>query len=365
MNLTLTPEQEAFGASLNTACARHLARLRAADVEGRQHLIHSLMDSLDLYALMLASDEREGQGRIIEAMLVSEALGRWGANHAFVESVVLCGEFLRLAATSDQRRRWLEPLARGTLGLSMPMDADGFPGNAATARFRRLGESYCLNARRLLAADLPSCELLLVPAAGADVKHVHVFGVSRSQTGVCWTKFEALDGAGWAWVELRDVVVDESDTVRLQGAADALDHALDAARVCLCAESLGAAEALFSLTREHLATRKQFGQLLSTNQSLRHKLADMRISLELMRSMAYLAAAAVAEARTDRRRSLVSCAKSFIDQRALGMAEQAIQLHGAIGMSAEHAVGDYARRILFVGHRLKGQWNPLLHEEEQ
>jgi len=360
MDFRFTSEQEAFGLSLKTACGKRLAHLRMQGADGRQHLIHSLMHSLGLFGLMLDTEPEDAQITAVEAMLVSEELGRWNANSEFVESVVLCGELLRVAASSDQRHRWLRLLSQGSLGFSMPLSADGFPNYVNSARFERQGAIYCLNAKRLLVSNLPSCEVLLVPASNSDGSDSHVFGVSRGQTGLSWTTFEALDGTLWAYLDLTDVVVDEADVLRLQdGASDALNHALDAARACLCAESLGAAEVLFSLRRDHLALRKQFGRPLSSNQSLRHKVADMRISIVLMRSITYLAATAVAESAPDRRGHMVSCAKYFVDERARAIAEQAIQLLGAIGMSEECAVGDCARRLLFVGHRLGSGWNHL------
>ena len=353
MDFTLTPEHQLFGASLRSACGRRLTNVRNADPVEWHWRVHSLMGALDLFGLTLGND-LDGASGAIETMIVSEELGRWSANNEFVESVVLCGEFLKRAATEDQCRRWLRPLAEGKLTFSMPLSSKGVSALSESAQSRKYGRGYELNAHRLAASDMPSSDIFLIPAQDNTSNVVRVFGVSKTQAGVRRTEFEALDGERWTYLDLNGVNVNEADVIGLQGdVTSELAHAFDAARASLCAESLGAAEALFSLCCKHLVTRKQFGQPLADNQILRHRIADMRISLELMRSMACIAAVAVAEASPERRSELVWAAKSLIDGRALAIAEEAIQLHGAIGMSDECFVSHYARRILFTGHRLK------------
>jgi pimeloyl-CoA dehydrogenase len=132
-------------------------------------------------------------------------------------------------------------------------------------------------------------------------------------------------------------------------AADALEAMLDAANAALCAEAAGAVEALIGLTAEHLRTRKQFGAPLARFQVLQHRVADMAIGLEQIKSMACAAAAAVAGADEAQRRRVVSAAKVLTSQQGRQIGLAAIQLHGGMGMTDECRVGHYTKRLMVIG----------------
>jgi pimeloyl-CoA dehydrogenase len=133
----------------------------------------------------------------------------------------------------------------------------------------------------------------------------------------------------------------------LGAAHELIEQAADRASAALCAEAAGALEALIELTTEHLKTRTQFGAPLAKFQVLQHRVADMVIALEQVKSMACAAMMAL-DAASDERRRLVSAAKVLVGQlgRQVGMA--AIQLHGAMGMTDECRAGHYAKRLLVI-----------------
>ncbi|MEY2683755.1 MAG: hypothetical protein RJA09_899, partial [Pseudomonadota bacterium] len=134
--------------------------------------------------------------------------------------------------------------------------------------------------------------------------------------------------------------------------ADALDAMLDAANAALCAEAAGAVEALIHHTAEHLRTRKQFGAPLAKFQVLQHRLADMVIGLEQLKSMACAATAALHSTDTQQRRRVVSAAKVFSSQQGRQIGLAAIQMHGGMGMTDECRVGHYTKRLMVIGQLL-------------
>jgi len=132
-------------------------------------------------------------------------------------------------------------------------------------------------------------------------------------------------------------------------AADAVEAALDAGIAALCAEAAGAVDALLVHTAEHLRTRKQFGAPLAKFQVLQHRVADMAIALEQLKSMACAAAMAVQADDVVQRRRLVSAAKVLVSQQGRQIGLWAIQMHGAMGMTDECRVGHYAKRLIVIG----------------
>ena len=135
-------------------------------------------------------------------------------------------------------------------------------------------------------------------------------------------------------------------------AAQAIEAALDAATAALCAEAVGAVDALLTHTAEHLRTRKQFGAPLAKFQVLQHRVADMAIALEQIKSMACAAAMAVQANEPAQRARLVSAAKVLVAQKGREIGLAAIQMHGAMGMTDECRVGHYAKRLMVMGQTL-------------
>jgi pimeloyl-CoA dehydrogenase len=354
MDLELTPEQQAFCSSLRHACDDMLAPFSTVGAHDRAIQTRILLSALDVYGLLMPTELGGAGAGPVEAALVSEELGRWCANAEFLESIVMCGELIRKAATAEQRRRWLRPLGAGkiTFGIALPACSSGNPGGEA--RFELRGGKYVLTARQLFVPELVTCDVFLVPACAVSGGSPLVFAVSAHQAGVMRKKFEALDGSSWLSLGLSEVLVDGADVLGSEGQAKlALALTFDLAQVVLCAESVGAAETLLTLCCDYLKARKQFGLTLSQNQVLRHTVADMRISIELMRSMAYLAAAATSLDISDPNRRVISRAREFVDSRARTLAAMAIQLHGATGLSEDCAIGKYLRRLLFIRNRME------------
>jgi alkylation response protein AidB-like acyl-CoA dehydrogenase len=156
-----------------------------------------------------------------------------------------------------------------------------------------------------------------------------------------------LDGLGAATVELDATV---ADALHLPGdAADALERAHDAAAAMSVAEGLGVCQAVLDMTVAHLRTREQFGVAIGTFQALQHRAVEMFVEVELVRSIAVLAAVRAADDDGAQRRHAVSAAKVQAAQSGRFVTQQAIQLHGGIGITDEHDVGLYFKRMHALG----------------
>jgi pimeloyl-CoA dehydrogenase len=300
--------------------------------------------------------ELGGSGQsAIEVMLVAQELGRSLGGAGWLASVVLAGQLLAEAGTPAQCSRWLPALARGDLRLALAFaEADSRYDLARVATTARTQHGACrIDGRKTLVLDGDRADVLLVVARSAGAtgeRHgLTIFAVDAKQRGVSVHPFGTLDARRAAHVDFDAVDVDVNAIVGTPGAAlPLLEAAVDRAAAALCAEAAGAMEALLGLTAEHLRTRKQFGAPLAKLQALQHRVADMLIALEQVKSMACAAAMAVDAGDVPQRARIVSAAKALTGQlgREAGLA--AIQLHGAMGMTDECRAGHYAKRLIVI-----------------
>jgi alkylation response protein AidB-like acyl-CoA dehydrogenase len=190
-------------------------------------------------------------------------------------------------------------------------------------------------------------EAYVVPArvSGAldEPEGIALFLVERQAAGVQIKAHPLQDGSRAA-----EVVFSQSPATLLvpaQGAGFAvLEHMVDIGIAALCAEAVGAMDALMALTADYMNTRKQFGVVIASFQSLRHRLADMKMQQELARSMSYYATLKLTAPAAERRRAIAQ-AKVQLGQSMRLVGQQAVQLHGGIGVTDEYAAAHYFKRL--------------------
>lgn len=354
----LSSELQTFAQSLEKA----LQKVEAPKGISRQAgaAVHALMKSMDLHGLIPVEDRTvDWSGEI---MVACSLLGGKSANHEFFESVVLCGELLRRSALLPHQCSWLEQLQGGRLTLSLAARSAG-DGKKIYAGFDVERGVFRLASEGCIAPLFPGAQMLLFPGEAADGER-RIFAIDARQVEL--DPLQSLDGQTWARVRNRCLNVQEENTVLLgHGTAPAMDRAFGLARLAISAEALGISERLFKLCVDHLSLRRQFGSTLSSNQSLRHRMADMKISIELMRSMVQWAANPLSRDDKGQVSSAVNC---FVDTRAREISEMAIQLHGGMGMTEECGIGVHARRLLLLGQRFGsglGALQRLAHELQE
>ncbi len=300
-----------------------------------------------------------GQGAV-ELMLVAQRLGHALGGGAWHASVVLAGQLVAEAATPEQRAQWLPRLAQGELQIALACseaDSRHDPADVQT-NARADGSTWTVNGCKTLVLHGDTAGLVLVVArtsgARRDRSGLSLFAVNAGTPGLQVNGFGTLDGRRAAHIELSAVRLGADRVVGpLGGALPLVEAALDRTTATLAADATGAMEALIELTAEHLRTRKQFGAPLAKFQVLQHRLADMVIALEQAKSMACAAAMAIAGGDATHRRRIVSAAKALVGPLGKRLALDAIQMHGAMGMTDECRVGHYAKRLI-VNNQLFG-----------
>lgn len=310
---------------------------------------------LGLLGLSFAEEDGGFGGGPVETMLVMEAFGRALAIEPYLTTVVLGGGLIAAAGSAAQRSALLGRVADGSLRLA-------FAHHERQARYelaevattaKRDGHGFVLDGEKSLVLHGDSADMLVVSARLAgerrDRDGLGLFLVDARARGVLRRGYATQDGMRAAEVSLAGVRVPPTD--RLDAGGEALpiiEQVADVAIAALCAEAVGAMDALQALTVEYLKTRKQFGTPIGSFQALQHRAADMFVAVEQARSMAMFAAMMAQEPDAAERRKAIAAAKVQIGRSGRFVGQQAVQLHGGVGMTMELKVGHYFKRLTMI-----------------
>jgi len=294
-------------------------------------------------------------GGPVETMLIMEAFGRALALEPYLATVVLAGGLIRRAGDDKQREALVAPIAAGEMLLAFA-HAERQAGHdlfdiAATAR--RDGAGFVLNGEKGLVLHGDCADKLIVSARSAggrrDKGGIGLFLVDAKAAGVARRGYPTQDGLRAAEVTLTDVRVAAQDALGdPEGGYRLIERVVDEAIAALGAEAVGAMSEALAMTVDYLKTRKQFGVPIGSFQALQHRAADMVVALEQARSMMMLATMMAGEENADERRNAISAAKVQIGRSARHVGQEAIQLHGGIGMTNEYAAGHYFKRVTMI-----------------
>jgi len=315
----------------------------------------------DMGLLGVAFDEAHGGfgGSSVDTMLVMTELGRGIVVEPYFSTVVLGGSLIDLAGSEAQKQAILSEVAQGKLLLAAALGEPNsrYELNSVETTARRDGAGYALNGHKAVVLHGESADKLVVSARTAggarDAKGISLFLVDRTAAGVGVQGYRTIDGMRAAEIKLANVKVGAD---AMLGEADAalplLERAADFAVSALCAEAVGAMEALNAATFEYLKTRQQFGRPIGSFQALQHRAVDMMIHCEQSRSLALLASVKVQSEDPSERKRTVSAAKIQIGRSGRVISQEAIQLHGGMGVSNELAAGHYAKRLTMINATL-------------
>ncbi len=311
----------------------------------------------ELGLLGLPFDERHGGfgGGPVETMIVMETFGRGLVLEPYFATVILGGGLLRHAATPEQQQALIPEVAQGKLKLAFAHverhSRYDLADVATTAR--RDGADWVLDGAKSVVLHGDCADRLLVTARVSgdrrDRTGIGLFLVDPSAPGVSRRGYPTQDGLRAAEVTLSGVHVPTGDVLGEAGAAlPAIEHVVDEAIAALCAEAVGTMQAMHELTLEYLKTRQQFGRPIGQFQVLQHRSVDMLVALEQARSMAMFAAVMAGEQDATERRRAMAAAKVQIGRSGRHIGQEAIQLHGGIGMTMEYNVGHYFKRMTMI-----------------
>jgi pimeloyl-CoA dehydrogenase small subunit len=311
----------------------------------------------ELGLLGLPFEERHGGigGGAVEIMIVMEAFGRALALEPFLATVVLGGGLLRLGADDAMRAALMPKIAAGDLLLAFAhaerQSRYDLADIATTAR--RDGTTYVLDGAKSLVLHGDCADTFIVSArltgGRRDRDGIGLFVVDANAAGVSRRGYPTIDGLRAAEVALSGVRVGADATIgEPDNTFPLIARVVDGAIAALAAEAVGAMAAMHEITVEYLKTRKQFGVPIGNFQVLQHRAAEMLIALEQARSMALLATMMVDEPDATERRKAIAAAKVQIGRSGRFVGQQAIQLHGGIGMTMEYKVGHHFKRVTMI-----------------
>lgn len=311
----------------------------------------------ELGLLALPFEEQYGGfgGGPVETMIVMEAFGGALALEPYLATVILAGGLIQRADGEVVRESVLPQIADGSLQLAFAHHERQARYDLAdvSAAARREGEGWVLSGEKSLVIHGDSADKLVVSArAGGgrrDRNGVGLFLVDAGAPGLSRRGYATQDGLRAAEISLANVKVDPDDVVALPDRGlPLIERVVDTAIAALCAEAVGAMAALHAQTVEYLKTRKQFGVPIGNFQALQHRAVDMFVALEQARSMAMFATMVAREENAEERRKAVSAAKVQIGRSGRFVGQQAVQLHGGVGMTMELKVGHYFKRLAMI-----------------
>jgi alkylation response protein AidB-like acyl-CoA dehydrogenase len=295
------------------------------------------------------SDTHGGMGfGAVEAMVVMEELGRGLVNAPYAAGALVAPTLLA-AAPNELQGTWLPRLAGGDalVVLAHQERQARYRLNQVATRAQKVGSGWQLSGHKSVVPAADEADAFIVPArvSGAedDTQGIGLFIVEKAAPGVAIQPYATQDGARAGEVRLADA---PAALIREDGLAT-LELAFDVGIAAACAEGVGVMEKLVALTVEYMNTRKQFGTTLSTFQALRHRMADVKMQLELGRSMSYFASLKLGEPTPQRRRAL-SQAKVQLGTSMRFVGQQCIQLHGGIGVTDEYIGSHYFKRLTML-----------------
>lgn len=284
--------------------------------------------------------------------VVLEETGRNLVCSPLLATVLLGASAINILGNEQQKQELLPRIVSGELLLALALDEHAIhaPSKIATTAVQS-GKNYLINGSKTFVVDGHVADHLIVVARTSGATDspagISLFLVNPKAAGVTVTRTWMVDSRNAARVELKDVAVSANE---LLGPADTafavLDRVLDIARIGLAAEMLGGAQEAFERTLEYLKQRQQFGVLIGSFQALQHRAATMYSELELCKSLVRAALSALDDPESSQEdiAQLASAAKAKLSDVFFLVSNEAIQMHGGIGMTDEFDIGFYIKR---------------------
>ena len=303
-------------------------------------------------ALPFSEDDGGLGGGATDLMVICEALGRGLVREPFLHTAICCGGLIAAAGNEAQRARYLPPIMEGDAqwGFAFAEASSGYDLSAIGSIANSREEGVRLSGDKIAVLNGHMAQYLIVTAltAPGDPQSLGLFIVDANATGVHREQFTAVDGSHGANIRFDDVLLPAGSALGVPGEALAtVRQVLDRVIVAMGADALGAMQVLLAATVEYCKTREQFGQPIGKFQALQHRMAEMYLKQEEMRSLLFNAAIELDEGSAD---ASAACAALKVKLAEAGrfISHESVQLHGGIGMTDELIVGHLLKRLLLL-----------------
>ena len=305
-------------------------------------------------------DEEDGGigGGPVDLMIVMEQFGRGMIVEPYLANIVLAGGVLRQTATPEQKSEWLEPLIGGELqaALAFVEPQGGYDlANILTSATQQ-GDDWVIQGEKSVVFNGGNADLVIVPARSggkqSDADGISLFAVDSRSEGVSVRRYQTVDGHQAADISFDNVKVSGNAVLGDIGEGfGVLDAVIDDATLAVCAEAVGIMRILTEKTVEYSKNRVQFGVPIGSFQALQHRMVDMFTACEQTYSLLVWASMTASAGGDDAKRA-VSSIKYQVGTAGRKVGEEAVQLHGGMGVTWELDVAHYFKRLTAIGQIL-------------
>jgi alkylation response protein AidB-like acyl-CoA dehydrogenase len=294
-------------------------------------------------------------GKAVDMMLLMEQFGRGLVVEPFVATVVLAGGAIRIGGTAERQSAYLPCIIDGSkqaaLAYAEPQGRFNLADLVTTARSETNG--YVLNGHKAVVLNGPAADFLVVSARTSgsqrDREGVSLFIVDAGAAGLSRRDYPTVDAFRASEVTLKDVRVGKDALVGPEGKGYAiLEQVIDEGILAVGSEAVGCMEVLYKNTVEYTKTREQFGQPIGKFQVLQHRMVDMFMEHEQSKSLMYMAAMKMDEGYGDAAKKAISAFKVQVGNSGRFVGQNAVQLHGGMGMTDELNIGHYFKRVTVI-----------------
>ncbi len=313
------------------------------------------MADLGWTAVPFSEDDGGFGGGPVDIMVLMQHLARGLVVEPYLANVILAGGILRRLANAEQKDRWLQPMMAGelhaTLAFNEPQARFDLASVKTTAS--RDGDDWVISGQKGVVLNGDTADLVIVPARtsgdAGDAQGITLFAVAASTDGVSRNPYATVDGLRAAEITLDNVRVPVDAMLgETDEGFDALDATIDEATLAVCAEAVGIMQVLKDKTVEYSKNRVQFGVPIGSFQALQHRMVDMLSACEKAQSLLIWAVMTYAADGEDAKRA-VSSIKYLIGTDGRRLGEEAVQIHGGMGVTWELDVAHYFKRLTMIG----------------
>jgi hypothetical protein len=326
----------------------------AASDKGYSEEVWSTFAELGWTAVPFSEDDGGFGGGPTDVMVLMQSLAPGLVVEPYLANIILAGGILRRAASPDQKARWLQAIIGGelqaTLAFTEPQARYDLASVHTTAT--QDGDSWVLNGTKGLVPNGGTADLLIVPArtggATVDEDGITLFAIDANAEGVSCNAYATVDGLRAAEITLDGVRAGADAVIGEVGRGfAALDATIDDATLAVCAEAVGIMYVLKDKTVEYSKNRKQFGVPIGSFQELQHRMVDMLMACEQAQSL-LMWSVMKRDAEGDDCKGPVSSIKYLIGTEGKKLGEDAVQIHGGMGVTWDLDVAHYFKRLTAI-----------------
>jgi pimeloyl-CoA dehydrogenase small subunit len=326
-----------------------------AEKGGWSRSVWSKLAEQGLLGLPFSEDDGGFGAGAVETMIVMEALGKALVLEPYLATVVIGGGFLRHGGSAGQKAAHIPGIIDGskTFAFAQLEKNSRYDLRDVSTSAKKKGEGWIIDGEKFVVLNGEMADMLIVTArtkgGRRDAGGIGVFMVPGNSKGIAKKGYPTQDGLHAADITFTGVEVGTDAVIGdPENGLPLIERVVDEARIAMCAEAVGAMDESLKSTVEYLKTRTQFGVPIGSFQVLQHRAADMFVAVEQARSMSMFATMASDFDDAKERATAVAAAKVQIGKSAKFVGQQAVQLHGGIGMTMEAKIGHYFKRLTMI-----------------